>query len=498
VCQEAPVTRVFFAVDRELAEKSNLAELKYDDVLPIDVDRILSQNAIVVSDRVEPRGFPSPFVKGVLISNERSGQQEAILSHLRALLPQFEDDRLRFVDPAAALDLGAWMAGASAAYDARLVAQVARAEREVAELRLLYEKAQSVLFELEKHPGQPFMTRIVFQTLPGKTEARLGRTPVVATFAQELAAIHAIDIFISKRQTVLSNSELVVELAGARSGRRFATWRLLESAVKEGWNRFYCPIVEEPLGEPVALHVHVSASRAQSALVETSQESVSGVVITPPDQAAFAMRVWSGLVGVKLPRLDAGHLAEGEAPTALEADVSRRELLHLGAAYTEEQWPGQIAWTERDNGLMVHPAGRTPVVARIAGLQAVDIAAIRTSCKLAHASAAPTQFSIWIRRSGEVVKGADQAETAPHGGLFRRFMGARGAAAPVESGASEAPADAVWLTLTAGQEGELTLPIDPPHTGVFDLFLATRNLDKNNSYAWAVFTDLRFEQAPAQ
>ena len=494
----------FFAVDRDLIGKLQDLDGNRDNIISLDIDDLLRQEAIVLSDRIAPQDYdsprvlPSPFIMGVLASHDHSARADDILARMRMFAPHFDAGRLCFIDPQSPGAWQGWMTESAASFIKTLVSQAGRAEREAAETSILYEKAQATLFEIEKYPVSVVAPRIVFQTLPGRSEMRIGRTPIVATLLNEFPAAHAVDLFLAKRQTVLSDADLIVQMTGALSGRELATWRVREAAIVDGWNRFYCPIAHEELGESVALAVSSSASRAQSALMATADAKPGGVDMSPANSPPFAMRVWSGYVGVKLPRLDAGHFVDADTPSVPPAEASRRELLHLASAYTREQWPDQIGWSARDTGLMVHPAGRQPTVGRIGGLQAVDLIEIKATCKLAHPEAVTTQFALWIRRAGEAVKIGAMDGEAQGQGLFRRFLGTKGApgqANPVDEALVEAVAHATWLTLTAGQEGELSLTIDPAYTGGFDLFLATRNLDKSNSYAWAVFTDLRFKQA---
>ena len=479
------MSQLILAVDKDVPEATFERLSRIAQTLKIDIDDVLSQKEVIVSDRVKGEGLTSPFVAGVILSGARRDERPAIVRHFQALLPRFDEGRI-CCEGDLTESLEAWASRARNDVLEKIIDQAARAERESASLRVMYEKAQQALHDLERAPERKSASRLLFQAIPGPRAARLGSEPLAVSLRREHQAIAAVDFHIVKTASPLIGALVELTLAGSRTGRSFATWRVAEEALVPGWNRFHCPLRDEPFGEGVTFTIRALSPDGRIDLSESADREPSGVTVLPARRAAPAMRVWSTQLGLARTRPEGGHWPLGSMAEKRASSASRADLLQLAAPVLAEGWEGQIRWDEWLQGLMVHPDGTTPVVVAVAGLEASDLRAVRVTCKLGHELAVPTNFTVWVRPATARSVAAPVAASGGSGlmgSLLRRLA----RPAPVEI-----PEDVTWLTLMAEQEGEVSFDLPESLSGRFDLFLATSNLDRRNDYAWAIFTDIRF------
>ncbi|UDQ88253.1 hypothetical protein LJE71_18575 [Xanthobacter autotrophicus] len=481
------MSQLILAVDKDVPEATFARLSRVARTLKIDVDDILAQKEIVVSGRVRGKGLTSPFLAGVLLSGARRVERATIVRHFQSLLPRFDEGRISF-DGDLTDNLESWALSARNDLLEKILEQAARAERESASLRVMYEKAQQALHDLDRAPERKVTSRLLFQAILGPRATRLGSEPLAVSLRREHQAIASVDFHFVKTVSPLIGALVELTLAGSRTGRSFATWRVLEEALVPGWNRFHCPIRDEPFGEGVTFTIRALSPDGRIDLSESADREPSGVTVFPERRAAPAMRVWSTQLGLARTRPEGGHWPLGSAAEKRPAPASRADLLQLASPVTPEGWEGQSRWDEWLQGLMVHPDGTTPVVVAVAGLEASDLRSVRVACKLSHELAVPTNFTAWVRpatarHSAAPLAASTDSGAGLMGSLWRRI---------VRSTAVEIPEDVSWLTLTAEQEGEVSFDLPEPLSGRFDLFLATSNLDRRNDYAWATFTDIRF------
>ena len=476
-----------FAVDEAIfADLQRIAFVWGWALFPFDIDQFTASKFIVVSPKVTSNTIPSPLICGMILSRAHIDSANKFQSHASQLLPHFDEKRLLFYDAdMPEEDLCGWMARTSSDFTATVLTHAAAADRELASLRILFEKAQATIAQIESLPELAPTTRMHCQALPGKGRLSIGKSPLSFHLLKEADAIFAIDLFFLKKGEPALGASFYVNLIGAETERVIASWQIPEADVVGGWNRFYCPTTQEPYLEQVILQVRASGDRAQSLLAEADLHTVSGIKVKA-GQSPFAFRIWKGVVGLKIPHLAPGHLAQGEDEiVSTGRHPAASQFLQMGISRNPETSSSQVSWSERDEGLMVHPAGEKPVVAHVQGIDVVDLLEIRVGCKLAHEQGATTQFAIWI----EPHDGPRRPLSGPpSGGLAGKFAN-RFLSGP------RVPEDVVWLTLQGGEVGECSVTLASPYSGRLDLCLATRNLSKSSTYSWAVFTDLHFRHA---
>ncbi|ENN85620.1 putative membrane-anchored protein [Rhizobium freirei PRF 81] len=476
------MNEIIFIVDNDF--NFDFSALGSDSIfIRLKIDDIVSRRQFTVSEERARDALKSAFVAGVILSAKNQDKVQQVFENLNKLLPHFTCKMVSAfdIDP---VGIASWVARSAISFSKLIALQAARAERENAEIRILYSRVQSALSEVESFHDAPYRSRILFQVLPGKHSVKISTAPISVEIAAEYSSLHAIDIFFDNQPHVLSAADIEVRLIGASSGRQLALWRIQEAKLQEGWNRFYCPIMDEPIGEAIAVTLRSTKEKTQFALragIDTEWQANSA----PSDRNSIALRLWSGLVGMKLPKSSPGHFVDEEEQT-VPLTLARSELLQL-ATPLDANKAKLVFWDERRDGLMVHPKGVDPVIAHIQTLQAVDLSTVRVHCKLVHPEAAVTDFAIWIVRSDEQasVRPLVSPERNSVGrllsGLRKSFIGSSGI-----------PSNLNWLTLSGDQEGEVSFTLDPPYTGSIELFLATRNKSKANQNAWALFTDIHF------
>jgi hypothetical protein len=457
----------------------------------LDMPTYLEQQSFFISKKHHhPDALPSAFVAGLLLSDANANLKSSILAHCKKLFPYFNEDMI-FIVSRLDSEVSDWITRATISFSQMLAEQASRAEQENAEIRLLYDKAQAAIFEIERSQNTFYTPKVVLQIIPGKRQNNVSTSPIQIKIAKEPAALHAIDLFFDRKPYIVSSADIIVELNGGLTGRRLATWCVPEVKLLEGWNRFYCPTSDEPIGEHIVLSVRTTGIKTQFVLrAAANAENLKGVSMYPENQEPIAIRLWSGLLGVKLPQTGPGHFVKDEDQIN-PAAVSHAEFLHLGSA-VEKEHTELVKWEDTHGGLLVHPRGIIPVVACIPMLQVVDLSAVHITCKLSHSDAPTTDFAAWIIRADErvSVRSPWQRNEGSVSRLFSSRKNWRGAET------TSIPKDVNWLTLLGGQEGEISFTVDPPYTGHLELLLATRNHTKDNHFAWAIFTDLRFDISP--
>jgi len=481
------VTKLMFILDEDL--DGDLAIYGEPGIFfRMDINDFIEQTVLISSSSIVHNSIPSPFIAGVLLAERNKRMEEAVIKKCKALFPWFDENFVKTTSKLDTATLG-WTVRSIANMSQRMLLQASRADQENAEIRILYEKAQSALFEIEAFKGKQYSPRILFQILPGNKRTKISSAPFSMRILQEYKSIHALDLLFDQSGSAISNAEIAVEIKGAQSGLSIASWHIFESQLRAGWNRFYCPARNEVIDESITVSISSATAARQFTLRNGELQNIQDAVsVTPDNGDPVAFRLWSGLPGIALPRTQPGFSTEGQDLTGAKF-ASRAELLQLGTAVERDQ-TSLVSWRPDSDALLVHPKGTQPVVARIAMLDVADLSLVSVTCKLDHTEAETTDFGAWIVRSNETLSTKPLAQQQTGNSKFWPLGGRK---PPRSAGAAAIPPNVKWLTLTGGQEGEISFVVDPSYTGTVDLFLATRNRTSLNHYAWAIFTDVRFE-----
>jgi Family of unknown function (DUF6212) len=472
------MTKILFFADNVLYGQIDFLK-ESDNVVYLKIDDFLKENLIISTHITTNSVFNSPFIAGFLLSDKNLDQKKDIFKKLNELIPHFHSNFIHVFSDYDNKTI-TWMANAVIQLANLIIANATCAQKESAELRILYQRVQASLFEIERTPTKCF-PNLVFQTFPGDNTQEISDVPLCFESIDIYSVLHAIDIFFVRDAYILSSADVLVELTGSHSGRDFACWSIKDAFLKEGWNRFYCPVKEEAFGEPVIISLRSTSLRSQFLLAGSPANNE----MQPSEFPPFALRLWSGVVSKCFPRTLAGYSTDGSANNDC--------LKHLGVELLQLAMPlnmnlkANIAWDQTKNGLMVHPSGIEPVTVQITNLETFGLKKITISFKLAHVDAKATEFSAWI--VPRIDLSAERVTNkARMGRFFRRdFLSKK------NSNLISSSFNIKSLVLVGNQEGEIYLNFDPSYDGKFDLFLSTRNLDEHSDYAWAVFTDIHFE-----
>ncbi|MDE2430688.1 MAG: hypothetical protein KGM99_18370, partial [Burkholderiales bacterium] len=352
---------------------------------------------------------------------------------------------------------------------------------ELARLRILYEKSQSALLQLANFVTPAEVSRVIFQILPESGLLSLAAEKSVELNV-EPDAIHAIDLYFEKPAAICGGAISIV-LLGRHTERVLQRWRVREDAIQSGWNRFYCDVFQTPIGEPVRIICVPETQSETIALVEgksVGEAFRNALYANPAGGRPFAVRVWSGIVGIALPPEGPGFgvgVADENQRSARGIEILQLATPLAGAGSNSDD----IHWDDQRRALLVHPKGRTPNVAKVSGVRAAGVRSIRARCKLAHPDAAPTEFAIWANPSSQ-----PQATHSLGSKLSRMWAGG------ARSGGIF-PANTNWVLLLGDECGECIFTFESTYDGLLDIYFATRNIDNLNHYSWALFEALDFE-----
>jgi hypothetical protein len=481
------MSSIFFIVDEDL-ESGMLTLETHVAVIKVRIEEFLEQDHFIVSKNKHGNKFMPGFLAGIVLSRRNFNLKEQILDHTKKLFPYLTDDMI-LVPSISSIDSSNWIVQSIVSLAQSVATHAMQAEQEMAEMRILYENAQSAIFTIEREKRTAYTPKILFQALPGPRSTNISPGGIEITFMQEYPALHAIDIYIDNHSHIIADTDLIVELLGAQSFRSLAKWRIRQAEVHSGWNRFYCPLNHEPISENVSISIETPSKDTSFSVRYSNDENginARNVRVRPENQKAISIRLWSGLVGVALPKTQPGHLVESEKKTNV-TDASHAELLQLGSPLNPKD-VDLVVWRDAQEGLLVHPRGVIPVIAQIPTLQVVNLSSIHLVFRLDHPEASPTDFTAWISQPS----GTDNVDSNNTGvGRLNRFFAARRRADMFENEAI--PKTANWTTLLGEQEGEIFIAVDPIYTGPIEIYLATRNHGPKNHFSWAVFTDISFD-----
>ncbi|MBX9934792.1 MAG: hypothetical protein K2Y56_25315 [Methylobacterium sp.] len=467
--------------------EARLADLGFSAVVrTVPVDTLLTLRGSAVS-RTAPSGSKPMLAEGAMIAGCVFGVVDPALrgtleAAAQALALPVSKHAAHF-DASAANDraLVAWMvgrlgelAGASALESSRAVLQLGR-------LRMALERSEASLRSVESRAVAGIAAALVFQIPPDGRFRPLTTRPIQQWIGERGDALHGLDL-IFRSQPSLSSTVVRIELNGKETGRQIAVWRVPKTALRDGWNRFDCPVLNEPLSEPLVVRVQAEAdgSRVEIGAGDPRLAPWPGKV-TPPQP--LALRVWGSAMGVHAARSGVGHAPAGEMPRRAKARVASSDLLTL-AVPLDDASSAMIHWKAEAHGLQIHPRGRAPVVAVVRGLEVLSLTGLRASVSLSHPEAAATEFAIHAYPSG----------TAP---AFGERALPRGRAAALAGLPRRRPAagQPEWLLLRSNETGEVRYRPNAPMSGRIDVYFATRNLNASNHYSWAMFQSVAAEYA---
>lgn len=373
-------------------------------------------------------------------------------------------------------ELIAWIVGRLTDLTAASAYEASRTALQLGRMRMALERSEASLRAVESRMVLAGAAPLVFQIPADERFRQISTRPIEQWIGERGHFIHGLDLLFRLRPG-LSDATIEVELHGAETGKSIASWRVSEAFLRDGWNRFDCPLRGDMLNEPIMLrlrsnvdHSRIEIGTGDTRLAPWQSESA------PPHP--IALRIWGTAPGVHAARSGVGHAPVGATPFRAKAQVPSSDLLTLAVPLDDAAAP-MIQWKPELHSLMVHPKGRDPVVAVVRQLEARGLIGLRATVSLSHPEAAAAEFTLYACPSGTIPTFVRRISKRTSPSVLRRLPRRR---TPIAL-----PSEMEWLLLGPAQTGEVRYHSRVPLSGKIDIYFATRNLDAVNHYSWALF-----------
>jgi hypothetical protein len=249
------------------------------------------------------------------------------------------------------------------------------------------------------------------------------------------------------------------------------------------------------LDEPILIEMqweHEAPPQLALSLGEITYDPRLGLVRSDGivDDRSLAIRIYTGAPGLRLPFQGWGRFPDGypalERPNRINID----ELLPSAEYFSGHVEPRveMLRYIDQRAGLLVHPIVEGTHVAVIRNVRIDDVCAIMADITLAHDQAATTEFGLFAAPVDMpmVIK---QPSFKTHQPSWMRVGSSRR-----KSGKNEVHDTfhdhAVWLRLTAREQGQLVFEPIGALGGSFNIYLATRQVGDGTHHAMAHFANL--------
>ncbi len=489
-----------FIIDQDL--KAEFVEISGPYFEFVDIKSCLSKRKIIHSSSIVDGSDSLNFTPiGVVLSSEKLELKDEVGFWLKSLVPRNSNELSEpfIFSPPMYNELLRWFFLKLGQNTHAAAINGLSLSLELARLRTLFERAQRSILRLTDMSRQnDLVPPIAFQVPPGRLPLSLMKSPLEMEIGVRLEAIHAVDIFFNKHNTLLSTETLLVELKGMTTGRIIQSWELKEALIAQGWNRFYCDVQSDPLTECIKIVIVFKVGRLN---VTLSVPSVQLSSYTEPTSATgnsthFAIRVLAGVVGTSLSRPGLTQACEYGAVDG-QAPEDGAAMLQLITPLQQEAFAGQFCWRSDLRGFMLHPSGVRPVVGVLENLRAVNVKRLTVRFRLENSAAQATEFAFWaetldpsfltVSSWGRNLKRMAFKTVEKVGMKLPSF------APGLELVRSDLKKEVKWVLLFADQRGQIVFEFPEPYSGLVNLFFATKNKGHKNDYSWALFDDFDIE-----
>jgi Family of unknown function (DUF6212) len=284
-----------------------------------------------------------------------------------------------------------------------------------------------------------------------------------------------VDLFFNRDGMGLIG-EIRVLISGGFSHAPVHDSRMALSEVRQGWKRFCCAGDELTLRQPLTIELTFEAEPPGDLMPGLSlpnpiKEHCAHVDGTGSLGRPLALQVWCGIAGLRYPR-HFNAVAPLVAPAKAETLSVPADTLSTAIPYAvprKELDFAPISYDGATQSLLVHPLGRTPTVARLAGITVRNLVSVSALVQLRHAEAMPTECAILVFRASDRPPRFDEASAT----------------------GNTAIAAANWLRLEGGEWGEAQCALAEPLTGDADIYLLSRSSAETFDLAWAFFRSLQ-------
>jgi len=369
-------------------------------------------------------------------------------------------------------ELLGWVAACLAERQLRADGRAVALMGELAGLRQMHDEMQTSFRALESFvlaAGLP--ERVETGTLPPEGAAVTlgagGASEIVQTLPVGSAGLSDVAVHIAEPPSG-EGGVLKLALETVEDGAVAARWTVGAAEIRRGWLRLGLGRALGPDQQTPRLSVVWEGDGAAGLSLSVKHPDPDWCAMADGVAAdrVLALKSWAGIPGTAAHAApQAAALWRGGAGRWLAgADLLRSVTCEAGE-------PDSVRFVADESGVLVHPSGTTPTIARLERAVPKGARHVWASVRTAHPEAAPVDYAIAVLPSDA----APARRTKPE---FRR----------------EFSSD--WVTLPADTKGEVHLFLPAPLSAPGDLYLATRlGEGVSNAFAWSIFSRIRAEGA---
>lgn len=374
-----------------------------------------------------------------------------------------------------------------------------------AEMRKLFLETQNALKMAEQELDQAAIPRILLtehvncddlflKIPPSATE---GAFTLSQNSFRPLHSVKRIDL-LCRLGSRAKAGVLHVEASGVYSGKLVGSWARSRDKLTQGWNTFVCrdkSVLKEPLHIKVTWNGR-SEPPSVGMGVPVAEPTVAAILPGGrPAERPLARRLWrskflnaaeimgetpkSGVIA-----FDSAEVADEPTPQVPTSDLLSMATYYYGPPRLAAS---HVEWRSDKAALLVHPAGKQPIIACIKDVEMTEVRRVVARVHLDHPEGAATDFAVFA------LPQSPETEKSSMGSALKMWLSG-GPEREKERLARRLVGEAQWLTLEADQSGEVFFEFSQPYTGSVDLFVATRSPQNISRYAWGFFETLTFER----
>jgi hypothetical protein len=447
------------------------------------------------------------FILGAITKSAFDGRvDEELHQRITEVVPPELRDELFFLisDRQQTAEFVAWLIRRYSLFAKMCAQHSATSDLTLAELRKLFLETQKSLRVAEQQLSDAAVPRILLVECVESDDFsfRIPPTANDASFAlsqvsfRPLHSLRRVDLQFQVA-TGTRAGLLHVEACGAYSRKTIEVWTRSNERINNGWNTFERQS-EIILDEPVQIKVSWRGSSEGPYIGMGSRVLDKSFAATLQNgealQRSIARRLWKSrfLSAEQIVREAEKFTAIGAERVKFSADydepgahTTASDLLSMAAYYDGPtvQVP-HVLWRADKSALLVHPAGKRPMIAHIKDVEVGALRRITARVHLDHPEAETTAFALFALPQAEVDKHFALHKLGAF--LFSELDQTK------KKLAKTMISEAQWLSLKATESGEVFFQFKEPYTGPIELFLATRNLDSSARYSWGFFESLKF------
>ncbi len=455
------------------------ASLKARELLDGSIHQFPQLRILSLSPGAEDAASASHPVLGVVLAGSDHDATRQLADELvnRALPPSLRTGAIITLAAADCALFPAWLISRQIELINQILSEHAHTQNALAAARIDFQHTQLAFARLEEFLSSLAVPNSwvtysrecdgAFQQLVADT----GKIALVEDAIPHLIKVPAAIALCLRAPRLPGDERLTLELYEFETRRVLAEWTLPLGDIRQGWTVFevdpeveHCNYLGYRLRVPNWTHDPVRIGLSQFPQYRLTPALQPGT----PLPRAPAVRLYRGLpsrrrtsiAGASLPASASAKPRPGSRAISFE---KLREAELVRTHRMPVNWT-PLTWLHRENGLMVHPTGPTPTIARIRGIELDGQSSIMAMCTLAHDTAGDVECAVAL----------ESLEIATARAAISGF-------GDISDFSEEALSKLSWVRMKARDYVEIREPITA-RPGLANLLLLSRSVgeDSNN------------------